>query len=223
MRNTDIKYIYNTYLRISRQKQNKPFKLRENFEGFETNENYLYVIKLKSFFDRNYTVNIEDFFTAPYEIYEDKDFYNIDFYNTLTAVKVYNLFCNKRNQLDPDNELQINNILRGLKFIKNFCAEKNIPLNKYLLHYEKNSVTSSFLIHLKSKDISIYNLFAFKDFDKHYSKFDFDLLRFILNDIPVNISILRSKFYSSKKGKNIAITGLKIIEKELTKNAVEKR
>lgn len=221
MRDTDIKYIYNTFLRISRQKQNKPFKLRENFEGFDKTEYYLPVLRLKNFFDRNYSVNIEDFFTAPYEVYEDEDYYGIDFYSSMAAIKVYNIFCSKRNQLDPDTDIQINNILRGLKHIKEYCIKNNIMLEDYLEHFEPGAVTKSFIVHLKEKNISPYNLFPFKNFDKVYSKLDFEVLKFILNDIPLKMSIYRGKFYASKKGKSISVQGLKAIEKTI-KETLEK-
>jgi len=221
MRDTDIKQIYNTFLRISRQKQNKPFKLRQDWSDFETSKGYLPCLKLKNFFDRNYTVNIEDYLVAPYEVYEEEGYYDLDFYNTLSAVKVYNIYCNKKNQLDPDTDIQVNSILRGIKFIKNFCLENNLKLEEYLTHFEQGSIVNSFIIHLKSKDVSIYNLFPLKDFDKHYSKLDFETLRFILNDVPLKISILRAKFFNSTKGRNIAIAGLKLIEKEINKNLLK--
>lgn len=43
---TDLeKDIYNKYLRISRTRQNKPYKLRLNFEGFESKDEFIYVKK----------------------------------------------------------------------------------------------------------------------------------------------------------------------------------
>lgn len=222
MRETKISDIYNTFLRISRSRQNKPYKLRSNFDGFEKTENYLPVLKLKNFFDRNYTVNMEDFFTAPYEVYEENSYYDLDFYNSLVAVKVYNMYCVKKNQLNPDSELQVNSILRGLKFIQNFCSEKKIKLSQYLTHKEVGSLTNSFIMHLKDKSVSIYNLFAFKDFQKIYGSMDFEVLRFILGDLPLRVSIYRSQFYGSKKAKQISIIGLKTIEKNISKIQLDK-
>ena len=221
MRDTDIKFIYNTHLKTSRQKQDKPYKLKENFEGFEDTEQYVYCLKLKSFFDRNYIVNIEDFFIAPYEVYEEKTYYGLEFFTTMAAIKVYNIFCNKRNQLDPDNELQVKNILRGIKFMENFCIKNQMQLSEYLTHKEQNASINSFIIHLKEKNISPYNLFPFKDFNRVYSSLDFEILKFILNDIPLKLSIYRSKYYSSKQVKLICSKGLKLIEKNI-KKAIEK-
>lgn len=222
MRETKISDLYNTFLRISRSRQNKPFKLRVNFDDFEKSDNYLPILKLKNFFDRNFTVNVEDFFIAPYEVYEEESYYDLDFYNSLAAVKVYNMFCVKKNQLNPDNDLQINSILRGLKFIQNFCTDKRIKLSQYLLFKEPNSLTNSFILHLKDKSVSIYNLFAFKDFQKIYGSLDFEVLKFILGDLPLRVSIYRSQYYGSKKAKQISIVGLKTIEKNITKIQLDK-
>jgi hypothetical protein len=217
MRDVDIKTVYNTFLRISRQQQNKPYRLKSDWSDFENSKNYLPVIKLKSFFDRNVSVNIEDFFKSPYYVYDENTYYDIDFYNTLSAIKVYGIFCNKINLMDPDNELQINNILRGVKFIREFCKIKNLKLGEYLTYIERDNVINSFILHLKEKKISVFNLFPLKNFDRIISGIDFDILKFILNELPIRLSILRGKFYASKKGKQIAIEGLKIIEKDLLK------
>lgn len=215
MRQTDIKTLYNTYLRISRSRQNKPFKLRQNWDGFESSENYLQLLKLKNFFDRNVVVNIEDFFTAPYEVYEEDSFYDLYYYSTLSAIKVYNIYCSIKNNLDPDTDIQLESILRGLKFIKKYCIGKKINLIDYLSYKEKDSIMNSFVIHLKEKNISIYNLFPFKNFEKVYGKLDHYALKFILGDVATKIPIYRGKFYGSTKGKKLSVEGLKMIEKEI--------
>ena len=215
MRNTDIHDLYNTYLRISRKKQNKPYKLRVDWNGFEQSEHYIQVLRLKNFFDRNYIVNIEDFFTAPYEVYEENTYYGLDFYNTLAAVKVYNIYCNYRRDMDPDSEVQKNFALKGLKFITKFCIDNRITLSEYIRYTEPEAKVNAFVQHLKEKNISIYNLFAFKDFDKIFSSLDYALVKFILDDIASKISIYRSKFYGSKNLKKISTIGLKAIEKTI--------
>lgn len=217
MRQTDIKLLYNTYLRISRKKQNKPFKLRQNWEGFEESENFVLISKLKNFFDRNEVVNIEDFFLAPYEVYPEESFYDLQYYNTLSAVKVYNIYCNIKSNLDPDSETQINSVLRGLKFIRDYCIENKINLSEYLLHKEKGATTNTFVVHLKEKNVSVYNLFAFSDFERVYGRIDQYVLKFILNDFANKISIYRGKFYGSKKCKYVSTKGLTVIEKEINK------
>jgi hypothetical protein len=217
MRKVDIKFLYNTYLRISRKKQNKPYKIRQNWDGFETSESYLPILKLQSFFERNSVVNIEDFFASPYEVYPEEGFYDLNFYNSLAAIKVYNIFCSMKNNLDPDTSIQIESLIKGLKFIRDFCIDRHISLRDYLKYKENGAIINAFVVHLKEKNITPYNLFAFMDFDKVYRTIDSSALRFILNDLPSKISIYRGKFYGSKKSKIIATEGLKKIDNDIYK------
>lgn len=222
MRNTDITDLYNTHLRISRKKQNKPYKLRNNFVDFEKNPVYLPLLKLKDFFDRNYVVNIEDFFIAPYEVYKEENYFDIPFYTTMNAVKVYNIFCTLKANLDPDSDIQIEAILRGVKFIKDFCIDKKLRLSEYITFKNPGDLVNTFILHLKEKNITIYNLFAFNNFDSILGKLDYEVIKFILNEQASRISYYRTKFYSSKKGRSLAITGLRIVEKEINKSLDKK-
>ena len=67
-------YIYNCYLETSRKLNNKPFKYRKDFEGFEEKEEYILVSKLSRFFAKYSNINIKDFFEAPYFVYNEKYF-----------------------------------------------------------------------------------------------------------------------------------------------------
>ena len=217
MREVEIKNIYNTFLRVSRKKQDKPYKTRINFDNFETNPNYPYLIKLKNFFERNYIVNIDDFFAAPYEVYKDESYFGLDFYISQNAIKTYTIFTSHKNNLDPDSDIQIETVLRGLKFIKEFCVQHKLSLRDYLSYKEEGDVVNRFIVHLKEKNVSVYNLFALTNFDFYFSKTDYQTLKFILGDTASRLSYYRTKFYSSKKNKLIAVNGLTLIEKEIKK------
>ena len=132
-----------------------------------------------------------------------------------SIVKVYNIYCNYRRDMDPDSEVQKNFALKGLKFITKFCIDNRITLSEYIRYTEPEAKVNAFVQHLKEKNISIYNLFAFKDFDKIFSSLDYALVKFILDDIASKISIYRSKFYGSKNLKKISTIGLKAIEKTI--------
>ena len=88
------KDIYNTYIRVSRSKQNLPYKYRKNFDNFADTSNYVYVKKLGKFFTKFSHINVSDFFDAPYEIYPDNDSYDLRFYITPKAVKIYSSYIN---------------------------------------------------------------------------------------------------------------------------------
>lgn len=208
-----VEKIYNTYLKISRTQRGLPFRFRKDFSQFEKEKNYASVLKLQSFFKRNPSVNIDDFFLAPYVVFKNdqESFYDLDFYNKFQSVKIYTLFAKKILMDDPDSDYQLEKIKDGLLFIKEFCISNKIYLLQYLGY--KSSTTNDFLVHLKNKEITIYNLFAFKNLDLYLRQYDFELLTFILGDLAARISHMRTKLYSSKIAKKLCLAGTLKIEK----------
>ena len=154
----NIENIYNTYLRISRGKRNLPYKIRKDFSNIVDDEKYPTLLKLESFFKRNSYVNLNNFFEAPYELYTDEKYFDLDFYLTQKAIKIYNLYQKKKTYMDPDSDIQIKSIKDGLIFIYEFCKKNEISLEEYVTH-KTNSMNSVF-VHLKEKEISIYNCLA---------------------------------------------------------------
>lgn len=208
-----IEKIYNTYLKVSRSQNQKPFRYRKNFENFENEAGYLPSLKLKNFFTRHPEIKIEDYFIAPYIVFSETNdkFFDLSFYNTQQAIKVYTLYSRKIMLEDPDSELQLEKITNGLKFIKNFCISKKIPLKEYLNY--KSEKVHDFLIHLSNKEITIYNLFPLKNLDKQLKLYDYELLSFILKDLSSRIAYFRTRFSASNHAKQLSTQGLKKIEK----------
>lgn len=211
----NIEEIYNTYLRISRSKKNLPYRLRKDFDNIKDEEIYPSLLKLENFFKRNQYVNLNDFFEAPYFLYEDENYFNLDFYLSQKAIKAYNIFQRKKNYLDPDSDIQLKSVSDGNLFIYKFCKSNKIKLSDYLKH-KTNSMNTVFL-HLKEKNISIYNCLALPNFQNCMNGQNYELLEFMLGDIISRISNFRTKFYSSTKCKKISIDGLKIIQERLDK------
>jgi hypothetical protein len=211
----NIEQIYNTYLRISRSKKNLPYKLRKDFNNIQDEEIYPSLLKLENFFKRNQYVNLNDFFEAPYLLYEDENFFDLSFYLSQKAIKAYNIFQRKKTYLDPDSDIQIKSVQDGNFFIYQFCKANKIKLNEYLSH--KTNAMNTVFIHLKEKNISIYNCLAMSNFQKCMNEQNFELLEFMLGDVISRISNFRTKFYSSTKCKKASIEGLKIIQEQLDK------
>jgi len=208
------KIIYNTFLKISRSNSGLPYRLRKQWDSFETTEAYPYVLKLKNFFSRNSSVDVTDFFNAPYTIYPGESGFDLKFYSTQNAVKVYTLAMRKNQLLSPDDKFHLNQIAKGLKFIQKFCCYKLINVDDYPKF--KDGVQSAFVTHLKERKISIYNLFAFEAFEVQLKQNDPDLLRFTLGDLYDNIPVFRTKYISSKSAKYLATAGLSKIKKNLS-------
>jgi hypothetical protein len=205
------KNIYNTFLRVSRSQSGLPFRYRKEWEGFEKTEAYVYVLRLKNFFNRNNLVSISEFFLAPYIVYPGENGFDLQFYASQKAIKVYAMAMKKKLLLPPDDKYQLDLIMQGLKFIRKYCKEQKIPIHDYIDY--KLGVQHEFIGHLKTRQISIYNLFAFANFENVFRLHDPDLLRFTLGEIYDQLSVFRTKYLGSKKAKILATHGLKRIDK----------
>ena len=205
------KTIYNTFLKISRSHSGLPYRLRKQWDGFDKTEFYPLVIRLKNFFSRNTTVDINEYFSAPYTLYPGESGFDLHFYSSPKAIKVYALAQKKKMLLSPDDNYHLSKIVQGLNYIQSFCKTNNIDLDEYL--HQKNGVQNVFIVHLKERKISIYNLFAFKEFEKIIKLHDPDLLRFTLGELYDNIELFRTKYLNSNKAKQLATQGMQKIKK----------
>ena len=203
------KHIYNKFLASTRSSQNKPFKLRKDFDDFTETSYYIYVKKLGLFFKKFPNVNIDDFFKAPFAIYNDNGNYDLKFYTSQKALKIYTLYQTKKQDELPDTPNQLYFIKRSLNFILKFCTDKKININDYINH-ETNG-TNSFILHLKDRKISIYILFGFEHAENILNKLGGDLLDFIFKDLKNKLAIYRTRFYTSKKAKLLVKHGIEKI------------
>lgn len=87
--------IYNSYLANVRGGNGQPFRLRKKWDGFEDKPEYFYVKKLANFFNRHDNIIIDEFFKAPFSVYPEPANYDLKFYTTLKAIKIYKIYKNK--------------------------------------------------------------------------------------------------------------------------------
>ena len=206
--------IYNTHLRISRQKKNLPFKYRKDFTYL--NDIYINNVKKIAIFLAKFPhIKLEDFIRAPYERYSDESHFDLDYYTTLKATKAYTLFIKRRESLEPDNEEQLTYIIESLKFISTFCKEQGIDVDNYIEHRTGNS--SSYILHLKEHRVNVYSLFGFSNFERSLRSIDSDILKFILGEDFLNkLSRYRLKLFTSKKAKTLVELGIQKIKIQKT-------
>ena len=197
------KLIYNTYLRVSRQALNKPFKYRQNFDEMEGTEIEGVLKRLSSLFTSHKHIQIDRFFIAPYLLYSSSTPYYLDYYISQKAIKTYSLYIAKLKTEDPDTSSQLKYIVESFIFIKKFCADKGILPKDYCNCC--TGVVNDFIPHLKEFNVSAYALFPFNDFDKNLLTSDIDTLKFILGEGYVDsFYVLRNKYLSSKKAKTLS-------------------
>jgi hypothetical protein len=206
------KYIYNTYLKISRSVKGLPYRFRLDFSNFEEDKNYVTIIKLSNFFNAHKSVNPELFFKAPYEIYDKNETFYLDFYLSARAAKTYTLYLNQIKDSDPDDRKQLDFIVNSARFVYNFCKESNIKVIDYPRHMPAS--TPSYLQHLLQCNVSIYFLFSFPDFEKNLRSFDWELIKFLLGeDFFSKLDKNRSLFLQSNKCKILSAKAFNKINK----------
>lgn len=208
--------IYNTHLRVTRSLRDKPFKLRKNFDKID-DEVFINIKKLSNFFNRFDHINIEDFFSAPYKIYSDNEYYDLKYYTTQKARVVYSLYIKQLTEsLNPDDPKMLKQLVESLKFIHGYCVENSIDVDKYLTHVEYCALFPAFIDHLKKHKILLYTLYGLDSFDIRFRYLEKDLIDFMFGDkFLQTVDTLYKKFLSSKTCKVLVREGLKKIQNSI--------
>jgi hypothetical protein len=111
---------------------------------------------------------------------------------------------------DPDSESSLNRLVDSLKFVKNFCKEKNLTLKEYPLYIE--DALPNMIDHLKNHHINMYALHALG-----VTKIEVEnrILDFIFSDFWISFQKTKNKFYLSKKMKEFSKQAIDKITKQL--------
>lgn len=208
-------YIYNCYLETSRKINNLPFRYRKDFEDFDKKEEFIYVNKLSNFFGKFESINVKDFFEAPYFVYNEK-YFDLKFFTSQKAIKAYTIYQTKFLVDNPDNDKTIEKIKESFIFLYKFCKEKNITFDNYIDFIQTDNKLNQFFIHLKNRDIILYVLFVFPNFDKTLKNLDKELKELMFGDTINNINFFRTKYYSSSRAKKICIDAYNTLNIKLT-------
>jgi len=207
------KQIYNTFLRISRTQKKLPYKSRKDFSKL-SETNFLYIKKIAIFLTKFKHIKCEEYFLAPFIVYPDTDFFELQYFTTLKAVKAYNLYQQQLLYMDVDNTIQLSNIQMSLKFIEQFCYKNQITLNNYLSFQAEQ--LPAYIIHLKEHNVNVFTLLGFSQFFSELRKIDYEMQKFILGkEFVDNIDNFRVKLLNSKKAKQLVALGLNKIEKNI--------
>jgi hypothetical protein len=208
------KNIYNSFLINSRKAKNQPFKVRTNFDKMSSNDINI-LIRLEYFFNRFSDVDMDMYFTAPYKIWKDKDYFPLDYFLSQQATKAYTLYKKQLLDDDIDSEEILNKIKEGLSFIAKFCIKNNLSLRQYYTH--KSGLTFSWMKHIRRGNILPYITFGFPKIDDIFYSTPEDERDMLLGSFSDKFYIYKSKFNKSKNAKFVIKKGLTIIEKWIEK------
>jgi hypothetical protein len=188
--------IYNTHLAISRSLRNKPFQLKKSFEGFEKDPKYLSVKRLFNFFSRYPEIDLSTYFMAPYKLYPDVDYFDLNYFASPRAIKSYTLYKQFLQMTSPDQQME--DVKKSLLFISKFCIKNQIQLHDYLAFKETGS-ENSWVYHFKKNEINAYSLMEFSDLSSYINEMAEDTREFFLGDFGKNFLNYRQKYINSEK------------------------
>lgn len=205
--------IYNTYLIVSRTIKNKPFKIRKDFTTLDKKTQVI-LKKLYLFFNKYSHIDIADFFKAPYDILDQKEYIPLEYYLSRKAIKYYSLYKQKQEDTSPDK--QIEDIKKSLQYIGSFCLKHKLQLEDYLHH--KTGCINVWMLHYKEHNINIYSLFELGDICKILQEISIDEKDIFLNNLHNNIAKFKNRYYNSSITKNYVKQATDRIRKYLKTN-----
>ena len=182
------KRIYNAYLGATKRGQDLPYKLRQNFVDFEDTGDYALVQRLVKFFSTRKQIDVNEFFSAPYEIYDDMGHLTLKDYVGLKACNWYTTYKAETVKTldDPDT---IKKILESFKFIIKFCRKNNIKsVEDYVKFQETGKMYPSYILHVKNGEVIFQVFFGYLHFEKYFYQIPRHELKLILGDIILNMS-----------------------------------
>lgn len=89
------KRVYNSWLATTRSRSGKPFKLRKNWDKFEDKPEYIHIKKLAKMFQVYDNIDMNEWFKAPYEVYQDNAQYDLKHYTLLKSFTCFKIYKQK--------------------------------------------------------------------------------------------------------------------------------
>lgn len=153
------KVLYNKHLAVSRSIKNKPFKFKKEFNNLIDTDKHKFLKRIATLFKKHPEINPNTFFSAPYKLYPDVEYFGLDYFSTMRAVKAYTTYKKQIFLQDPDS--QIDDVKRSLSYITKFCLENNLLFHQYPFHRTTDAFT--WMTHYKENKINIYSVMEFTD------------------------------------------------------------
>lgn len=191
---TDLeKLLYNKHLAVSRKLKNKPFKLKRDFSDVFDTEKHKYLKRLSILFKKHSDIDPDLFFSAPYKLYPDVDYFGLDYFSTMRAIKSYTTYKKQLFLQDPDT--QIDQVKNSLQFIAKFCIENKIQFYQY--PYHKTADLYTWMKHYKENKINIYSVMEFTDLFSSVKSLAEDVQKFFVGQFVEQFQALYSNYAKS--------------------------
>lgn len=210
------KLLLNKHLAISRSERNKPFKLKKDFSNIVNTDKHKFIKRISILFVKHPEIDPDTFFKAPYKLYPDVEYFGLDYFSTMRAVKAYTTYKKQIFIQDPDS--QIEQVKESLKFIANFCIFNNIHFHQYPTH--RTSDLFTWMQHYKQNKINIYSVMEFTNIFSSAKSLAEDVQQFFVREFVEHFQRLHISYNKSSNLKPYiqkAIPVLSVfVEKQLT-------
>lgn len=215
------KRIYNKHLVVSRSLRNKPFKVKNNFDDLEDSPKRIPLKRLSVFFTKYPNVSMDTYFMAPYKLYPDTEYFDLNYFASPRALKTYTIYQQQLQLLSPDKQLL--DVKNSLMFISRFCLQQKIQLHDYPSFFLKG-MAPEWVYHLKNGKINPYCLMEFTGIFAYINEMPFDERELLLGNFGRNYLDYKSKYNCTNELKpflSTAIQKLKLfIDKSLNTSSL---
>lgn len=210
------KLLYNKHLAISRSLKNKPFKLKRDFSDIIDTEKSKHLKRLSILFKKHPEIDFNTFFEAPYKLYPDVEYFGLEYFSSMRAIKSYTMYKKILFLQDPDKQLE--QVKASFQFIAKFCIEENLYLYQY--QYHKTADLYTWMKHYKENKINIYSMFEFSNILSSVKQLAEDVQAFYLGEFVEKFHTLYLQYNNSQLlkpyAKKVLPTLSNFVEKELT-------
>jgi hypothetical protein len=147
---------------------------------------------------------------APYTIYQDENYYPLEFYTGQKANKCYTQLMKQQEIENPDSPECLERLKQAFQFILDYCRDRGLTLRDYVLN--KETPMPCYVEHLKNHKINYYTIHAL-DIPLH--KIEARLLDYIFVDFFNVHYKTKTQFSNSKIMKEFANKAKQKLETKL--------
>jgi|LakMenEpi03Aug12_release.lakeMendotaPanAssembly.Ray.scaffolds.fasta_scaffold340521_1 hypothetical protein len=214
---TDLeKHLYNKHLAVSRSEKSKPFKVKKDFSNIVETDKQKFLKRISTLFKKHPEIDPDLFFRAPYKLYPDVEYFGLDYFSTMRAIKSYTMYKKQMFLQDPDS--QVESVKDSLKFIANFCIENNIQFYQY--PYHRTSDLFTWMQHYKQNKINIYSVMEFTNVFSSAQSLAEDVRKIFVGEFVERFQQLYINYNNSTNLKSYIKKALPVlsnfVEKQLT-------
>ena len=213
------KLCFNKHLAVSRAEKNKPFKLRKDFADIANTDKHKFLKRIATLVTKHPEINLDLFFKAPYKLYPDVEYFGLDYFSTMRAIKAYTTYKKQVFLQDPDS--QVEQVRDSLKFIAHFCIENNIHFHQY--PYHRNTDLFTWMQHYKQNKINVYSVMEFPNIFSSVKNLAEDIQKIFVSEFVEQFQTLYTSYNKSQNLKPYVQKAIPVIsnfiERQLTSNS----